>query len=103
MDLFVKIVNSSNLLTIFAKCSILDVWQDAEYTSEKNIDIKMDRFVKIVNSSNLLTIFAKCSFLDVWQAAEYAFEKDIDIALDFKWNFDDNLKLTKEKQNSKNK
>ena len=62
----------------------------------------MDRFVKIVNSSNLLTIFAKRSFLDVWQGAEYAFEKDIDIALDFKWNFDDNLKLTKEKQNSKN-
>ena len=25
------------LLTIFAKCSILDVWQGSEYPSEKNV------------------------------------------------------------------
>ena len=38
MDQFAKIVNGSNLLAIFVKGSILDVWQVSENASEKNID-----------------------------------------------------------------
>ena len=34
MELFAKIVNSWKPLSIFAKSSILDVWQDSEYSSE---------------------------------------------------------------------
>ena len=32
MDLFAKRVNDFQTLSIFPKCSILDVWQDSEYT-----------------------------------------------------------------------
>ena len=35
IELFVKIVKSKKLLTIFVKTSILDVWQGSEYASEK--------------------------------------------------------------------
>ena len=35
MDHFVKIVNDKKALAIFAKHSILDVWQDSEYASDQ--------------------------------------------------------------------
>ena len=34
--LFAKIVNEWKLLTIFEKCSILDVWQHSEYSSAES-------------------------------------------------------------------
>ena len=34
MERFPKIVNGFQPLIIFAKCSILDIWQDSEYASE---------------------------------------------------------------------
>ena len=34
MELFEKLVNGFQLLTIFIKSSILDVWQGSEYASE---------------------------------------------------------------------
>ena len=33
MERFMKIVNGQKPLTIFAKCSILNVWQGSEYAS----------------------------------------------------------------------
>ena len=40
MELFAKIVNGFQLLAIFAKNSILDVWQASEYASG-NIDLRL--------------------------------------------------------------
>ena len=40
MELFAQIVKSFQLLTLFVKKSILDVWLDSEYPSENN---KRDR------------------------------------------------------------
>ena len=34
IELFPKIINGWNLLTIFTKSFILDIWQGSEYTSE---------------------------------------------------------------------
>ena len=38
MELFLKIVNDWKMLIIFAKSSILDVWQDSVFASESLID-----------------------------------------------------------------
>ena len=40
MEVFTKIVNGFSFLTIFAKSSILDVWQDSEFASEANNDLR---------------------------------------------------------------
>ena len=40
MDLFAKIVKSEKPFTIFAKTSILDVWQGSEYASELASKVK---------------------------------------------------------------
>ena len=40
MELFVKIVNGFSFLTIFAKSSIMDVWQDSEFASEASNDLR---------------------------------------------------------------
>ena len=40
MEVFTKIESSFSLLTIFAKSSILDVWQDSEFTSEHSNDLR---------------------------------------------------------------
>ena len=37
---FCKIVNGFSFLTIFGKSSILDVWQDSEFTSEVSNDLQ---------------------------------------------------------------
>ena len=36
MECFAKVVNTFHQLTIFAKCSILDVWQGIKYVSEND-------------------------------------------------------------------
>ena len=38
MELFLKIVNDWKMLIIFAKSTILDVWQDSVFASESLID-----------------------------------------------------------------
>ena len=38
MEVFTKIVNGFSFLTIFAKSSILDVWQDSEFASKASYD-----------------------------------------------------------------
>ena len=40
MECLVKIVDSFQSLTIFGKCSILDVWQDSELASGKYNNLK---------------------------------------------------------------
>ena len=39
MEGFVKIVTDFSFFTIFAKSSILDVWQDSEFASEPSNDL----------------------------------------------------------------
>ena len=41
MERFAKVVNKFYLLTIFAKCSILDVWQGSGYASTVGADYKL--------------------------------------------------------------
>ena len=40
MKVFTKIVNGFSFLTIFAKISTLDVWQDSEFVSEPSNDLR---------------------------------------------------------------
>ena len=40
MELFAKIVKNEKQFTIFAKTSILDVWQRSEYASELAYKVK---------------------------------------------------------------
>ena len=40
MELFAKIIKNEESLTIFAKTSILDVWQGSEYASELASKVK---------------------------------------------------------------
>ena len=48
MEIFVKIVNSFLLLTIFAKSSILDVWQDSEFASEASNDLRKKLYLSFL-------------------------------------------------------
>ena len=45
MELFVKIVKNEKPFTIFAKTSILDVWQDSEYAFELAFKVKETSFL----------------------------------------------------------
>ena len=47
MEIFVKIVNSFLLLTIFAKSSILGVWQDSEFASEASNDLRKKLYARL--------------------------------------------------------
>ena len=40
MELFAKAVNGFSFLTIFAKDSIIAVWQDSEFSSEASNDLR---------------------------------------------------------------
>ena len=40
IEVFAKTVNRLSFLTIFAKSSILDAWQDSEFASEANNDLR---------------------------------------------------------------
>ena len=62
--LFSQVVNGFWFLTIFAKSSILDVWQDSEFASEANNDFAEKApsqiFYRVLNSPlQLSIIFAK--------------------------------------------
>ena len=48
MEIFVKIVKNEKPFTIFAKSSILDVWQGSEYTSEFVLKVKALLFLKSI-------------------------------------------------------
>ena len=48
MEIFVKIVKNEKSFTIFAKSSILDVWQGSEYTSEFVLKVKALLFLKSI-------------------------------------------------------
>ena len=70
MNVFAQIVNGFYFLTIFLKSSILDVWQDSQFTSKTSYDIAekappqmFDRVLNLplITSKNLqpLVILAK--------------------------------------------
>ena len=40
MEVFAKIVNGFSFLTIFAKGSILDMWQDSEFASKASKNLR---------------------------------------------------------------
>ena len=48
MDFFAKILNNFQLLTIFAKGSILDVWRGSEYASYKSL---VRDFIEFLNGN----------------------------------------------------
>ena len=39
-DIYAKIVNGFLFLSIFPKCSVIDVWQDSVFTSEASNDLR---------------------------------------------------------------
>ena len=54
-----KIVYSWKLLTIFAKCSILDVWHGSKYASDhEELSYKLKKN-KLVSNSSFQTIWKK--------------------------------------------
>ena len=62
MERFAKIVNGFKPLTIFAKRSILDVWQDTKSISKRKKSLK-----KPIHS----LLLQKGSFIDIWQSPRY--------------------------------
>ena len=56
MEVFAKIVNSFSFFTIFAKFSILDIWQDSEFVSEASNDLRISA---VFEFNIVLIIFAK--------------------------------------------
>ena len=57
MDLFAKLVNVSKSLTIFAKSSILDVWQGPEYAP--GIQKKKKTSVKSVETISTIKLSSR--------------------------------------------
>ena len=53
MEVFAKIVKGFSFFTIFAKNSILHVWQDSEFASEVSNDLRKKLYLSV------LIIFAK--------------------------------------------
>ena len=51
MELFAKIVNSFQPVTIFAKSSILDIWLGSEYTKFMNTILLVDMLLQIESAA----------------------------------------------------
>ena len=50
MELFAKIVKNEKPFTIFAKTSILEVWQGPEHVSEMTSKVKDVSFLKVTDN-----------------------------------------------------
>ena len=57
MEVFKKIVNGFSFLTIFAKSSILDVWQDPEQPFKPKKDLRKKSHLRCVDFGYLFTKF----------------------------------------------
>ena len=84
MEVFAQILNGFQFLTIFAKSSILDIWQDSEFVSEANNDFvektPSQMFARVLNSPlqpliakllvtcllNLINIAVLCTVSSTW-------------------------------------
>ena len=53
MELFAQIVKNEKLFTIFARTSILDVWQGSEYASELAPKVKDISFLHQFNDTRM--------------------------------------------------
>ena len=77
MEVFAKIVNGFLFLTIFAKSSILDVWQDFEFASEANNDLRKKLHLRspmyslFSQNYSLFAFLILLTYSTIYQAIQY--------------------------------